>query len=176
MLKSWGKPFAALLGALHAQQKLGIPAIGGKDSMSGTFKNISVPPTLVAFALTAVDVRIVISPEFKKSGHTVLLLPLRRDSSEMPDFSCIDKMYSGVYNAICKGSIVAAHTVRIGGIAEAIGKMSLGNRIGFSFAGSFDSSRLFSPDIGSLVVEINDGAVVEERFKNIDCVLLGSDH
>ena len=172
--KKWGKPFAALLGALHAQKALGIPAIGGKDSMSGTFKDISVPPTLVAFALTVVDVRTVISPEFKKSGHSVVLLPVCRNTAEMPDFNLIDKMYSAVYNAISKGAIAAAHTVRNGGIAEAIGKMSLGNRIGLTFAGSFDASRLFLPDIGSLVVEMSDGADHRELFGGVEGIVLGS--
>jgi phosphoribosylformylglycinamidine synthase len=172
--KKWGKPFAALLGALRAQQIFDIPAIGGKDSMSGTFKDISVPPTLVAFGLTAVDVRTIISPEFKKGGHTVVLLPVHRDNAEMPDFTRLNKMYSVVHNAISKGSVVAAHAVRNGGVAEAIGKMSLGNRIGFAFAGSFDTSRLFLPDIGSIVIEMRDDAAVEMLFEGVDWVILGT--
>ncbi|MCU0609989.1 MAG: phosphoribosylformylglycinamidine synthase, partial [Chitinispirillaceae bacterium] len=145
----WGKPFAALLGALYAQQKLGIAAIGGKDSMSGTFKEISVPPTLVAFALTAVDVRIVISPEFKKPGHRVVLLQLPRDSAQMPDFAVLDRIYSAAHAAIALGSVVAGHTVTSGGIAEAVTKMCMGNRIGFRFADAVTAQQLFSPDIGS---------------------------
>jgi phosphoribosylformylglycinamidine synthase len=172
--KKWGKPFAALLGALRAQQAFGIAAIGGKDSMSGTFKDISVPPTLVAFGLTGVDVRTIISPEFKKGGHSVVLLPVHRDNAEMPDFTSLNKMYSAVYNAISKGSVVAAHAVHNGGIAEAIGKMSLGNRIGFAFAASFDRSRLFLPEIGSIVVEMSDDAAVEILFEGIDRVMLGT--
>jgi phosphoribosylformylglycinamidine synthase len=170
----WGKPFAALLGALHAQQAMGIAAIGGKDSMSGTFKDISVPPTLVAFALTAVDVRTVISPEFKKAGHGVVLLPLGRDASEMPDFTALDKMYSAVSAAIGKGGIVAAHTVGSGGIADAVSKMCFGNRIGFAFSASFDESKLFSPDIGSLVVELGDTAAPDRLFAGVDHVVIGA--
>jgi phosphoribosylformylglycinamidine synthase len=172
--KKWGKPFAALLGAFHAQNALGIAAIGGKDSMAGTFNDISVPPTLVAFALTAIDVRKVISPEFKRAGHTVLLLPVKRDSAEMPDFGSIDRMYSAVRLAIGKGEIVAAHTVRNGGIAEAIAKMSFGNRIGFAFEDLFDVENLFSPDIGSLIVEMNNGRGHQKYLNGVEQVVLGS--
>jgi phosphoribosylformylglycinamidine synthase len=148
----WGKPFAALLGALYAQQKLNIAAIGGKDSMSGTFKNIAVPPTLVAFALTAVDVRTVLSPEFKTGGHIVLYLPLPRDRAEMPDFAILDKTYSALHAAARAGDVVAAHTVREHGIAESVSKMTFGNRVGFTFSGAFDEKRLFAPEIGSIIV------------------------
>lgn len=173
--KKWGKPFSALLGALHAQQGFAIAAIGGKDSMSGTFNNnISVPPTLVAFALTAVDVRTVISPEFKNSGHSVLLLPVRRNAAEMPDFNNINIMYSAVHSAISKGAIVAAHTVRSGGIAETVSKMCLGNRIGFAFKDTFDESQLFLPDIGSLIVELAAAGDCKKLFENVETVTLGS--
>jgi phosphoribosylformylglycinamidine synthase len=172
--EKWGKPFAALLGALVAQKLLGIAAIGGKDSMSGSFKDISVPPTLVAFALTAVDVRKVISPEFKEPGHAVVLLPLCRDVSEMPDFAQIDRMYSAVHRAIVEGAAIAAHTVRNGGIAEAIAKMSFGNRIGFTVEPSFDRNRLFMPDIGSLVVEMEGAdADPEKYFSGVEHIMLG---
>jgi phosphoribosylformylglycinamidine synthase len=172
--KRWGKPFAALLGALYAQEQLGIAAIGGKDSMSGTFKDISVPPTLVAFALCAVDVSKAISPEFKKAGHAVVLLPQGRDSAEMPDFAELHAACDALHRAIVKGSVVAAHTVRTGGIAEAVSKMSFGNRIGFTFDLSFDQAGLFSPDIGSLVVELNDGVDPNTVFNDAAAVLLGS--
>jgi phosphoribosylformylglycinamidine synthase len=170
----WGKPFAALLGALYAQKKLSVPAIGGKDSMSGTFKNISVPPTLVAFALAPVDTGTVISPEFKKAGHSVVLLRVERDHAEMPDFAVIDKMYTLLHHAIRAGSIAAAHTVRTGGIAEAIAKMSFGNRVGFAFAPSCDRLSLFTADIGSIVVECGDDVRYETLFADIPITLLGA--
>ncbi|MBN1131411.1 MAG: phosphoribosylformylglycinamidine synthase [Chitinispirillaceae bacterium] len=170
--KKWGKPFAALLGAFTAQRSLGIAAIGGKDSMSGSFKDIAVPPTLVAFALTAVDVRKIISPEFKGPGRSVVLLPLPRDKAEMPDFKKLDKMFSAVHRAIGKGAVSAAHSVRSGGIAEAVAKMSFGNRIGLTLDKSFDLRGLFSPDIGSLVVEMNVGNP-GMHFRGVEHVTLG---
>jgi phosphoribosylformylglycinamidine synthase len=169
----WGKPFAALLGALYAQESLGIPAIGGKDSMSGTFHDISVPPTLVAFALTAVDVRTVISPEFKQAGHTVVLLPFARDAAEMPDFAAANALFSAVHCAIQKGVIVAAHTVGVGGIAESVSKMCLGNGFGFTFADNFDAATLFSPAVGSIVAELG-GNIDPDKYFGIPCVTLGS--
>jgi len=169
----WGKPFAALLGALRAQEALGIPAIGGKDSMSGTFHSISVPPTLVAFALTAVDVRTVISPEFKGVAHTVVLLPFARDTAEMPDFAAAKAMFSAMHAAITKGAVLAAHTVGVGGIAECVSKMCLGNNIGFVFADGFDRTRLFSPDIGSIVAEIAEGVDPRALFGDTACVAIG---
>jgi phosphoribosylformylglycinamidine synthase len=171
--RKWGKPFAALLGALYAQQSMGIAAIGGKDSMSGTFREISVPPTLVAFALTTLNVQNVISPEFKKTDHAVVLLPLRRNAAEMPDFSNLDRIYSAVRDAIGNGIVVAAHTIRNGGVAEAITKMSFGNRIGFKFEKLLDPKQLFSPDIGSLIIEINDDSNREKYFKNVEFIVLG---
>lgn len=172
--KKWGKPFAALLGALYAQQNLGIPAIGGKDSMSGTFKDLSVPPTLVAFALTPIDVTKAISPEFKKTGHQVVLLPLRRDGAEVPDFSNLHATYDALHRAINSGSVISAHTVRHGGVAEAISKMCFGNRIGFTFSTGFDASRLFTPDIGSIVAELNDNSSMETVFNGIPCIAIGA--
>ncbi|MBN1130966.1 MAG: phosphoribosylformylglycinamidine synthase [Chitinispirillaceae bacterium] len=169
----WGKPFSALLGSLYAQKKLGIAAIGGKDSMSGTFEEISVPPTLVAFALAPVDVTNVISPEFKKAGRDVLLLSVTRNQAEMPDFPVIDEIYSSLHRAIAGGAVVSAHTVRNGGIAEAIAKMSFGNRIGFSFAPSFDLSLLFNPDIGSIIAELHESADPADLFAGIPATLLG---
>jgi phosphoribosylformylglycinamidine synthase len=171
--RKWGKPFAALLGALTAQKELGIAAIGGKDSMSGSFRDLSVPPTLVAFALAAVDVRNIISPEFKSPGRKVVLLPLRRDMAEMPDFQYLGRLFSSLHRAITKGRVTAAHTVRGGGIAEAIAKMSFGNRIGFKFDASFDLKRLYLPDIGSFVLEIN-GSGSEDLFVGAEQIMLGT--
>ncbi|MBN2036000.1 MAG: phosphoribosylformylglycinamidine synthase [Chitinispirillaceae bacterium] len=172
--KRWGKPFAALLGALYTQQSLGIAAIGGKDSMSGTFRDLSVPPTLVAFGITAIDVTKAISPEFKSAGHLVVLLPLRRDRAVMPDFNTVKRTFQALHHAISKGGVVAAHTVRSGGIAEAVSKMSLGNRIGCVFAPSFDAAALFTPDIGSIVAELGTVASPEELFGEIEWTAIGT--
>lgn len=169
----WGKPFAALLGAYTAQSKLGIPAIGGKDSMSGTFKDINVPPTLVAFAVDVVDVRNVVSTEFKEHENKVVLLTLSRDENDMPDFTEIDNNYTRTYELVCQGKIKAAHSVQNGGIAEAISKMCFGNRIGFTF-NHIDNKMLFAPLYGSLILEIAKEENPEVLFKGLNYILLGT--
>jgi len=150
----WGKPFSALLGALHAQEEFGIAAIGGKDSMSGTFKELTVPPTLVAFAVDVVKASQVISPEFKQVGSQVILVPLVRDEYELPNFSVAGQNYDKITQLIAQGQVVAAHTIKVGGIAAAISKMSFGNRIGMVFAREFTREEMFATDYGSLLLEI----------------------
>lgn len=152
--EKWGKPFSALLGAYYAQKQLGIPAIGGKDSMSGTFKDLNVPPTLVAFAVTTADARNVISPEFKKNHSQVVWIPVLRDAQEMPNFQVLDKTYAKITEFIHEGKISAAHSIRQGGLAAAVSKMCFGNEIGIRFEMSMDVQKLFTPHYGSLVLEI----------------------
>jgi phosphoribosylformylglycinamidine synthase len=162
----WGKPFAALLGAWWAQSNLGIAAIGGKDSMSGTFKDLTVPPTLVSFALAPVNTSVVISPEFKKAGHTVLVVRIPRDDHDLPDFKSIEKAYSAIYSAIENKEIISAFAVGAGGIAEAVTKMCFGNRIGFSFGKENGPEWYFSPEFGAIVVECADDTGKEDIFTN----------
>ncbi len=174
----WGKPFAALLGAYYTQMKLGIPAIGGKDSMSGTFMDLNVPPTLVAFAVDTIDVRKVISPEFKGTNSQVVYIPVARDSYELPDFALLGETYQRVTQLIHAGQILAAYPVRGGGIAEAISKMSFGNRIGFSIADQALTpvelnTLLFSPDYGSLVVEMPLDVDVQPALASLTYRILG---
>jgi phosphoribosylformylglycinamidine synthase len=171
--KAWGKPFAALLGAYYTQLKLGIPAIGGKDSMSGTFKDLTVPPTLVAFAMTSTDVSKVISPEFKQSGSQVVFVPLKRDQRDLPDFTAMDANYRRIHELIERGKVLAAHTVRTGGIAEAITKMCFGNQIGFAFSCTIPMEQLFTPDYGSIIMEVSATEDTTELFKNIPYQMLG---
>jgi phosphoribosylformylglycinamidine synthase len=168
----WGKPFAALLGAYYAQMRLGIPAIGGKDSMSGTFKELNVPPTLVSFALDTVDVSRVISPEFKAVGSRVVYLPLSRDEFDLPDFERLDRNYRKVKELNDAGKVLAAHSVRGGGIAAALSKMAFGNLIGFEFAEQISLDRLFAPDYGSLLLELSS-RVDPAAWDGIESVLLG---
>lgn len=174
----WGKPFAALLGAYFAQTELGIPAIGGKDSMSGTFKDLDVPPTLVAFAVDTADVRNLISPEFKRTDSQVVYIPMKRDSYEMPDFALLRETYQRITRLIQAGKILAAHPVGGGGVAEAISKMSFGNRIGFSFdnaaLNSFEiSTLLFSPNYGSFVVETPMDVDIQQFLAPLNYRILG---
>lgn len=149
--KAWGKPLAALLGALRMQVALGLPSIGGKDSMSGTFADISVPPTLVAFGATAVDSRVVISPELKKGGHYLYMVRHTPLDNYMPDTSELIDIYETVRHKIFAGKIVAAWAVGFGGVAEALAKMSFGNRVGADV--KVMESDLWGWNYGSIVVE-----------------------
>lgn len=169
----WGKPFSALLGALYAQQKFSIPAIGGKDSMSGTFKDLSVPPTLVAFAVNVVHADTVLSPEFKQVGSQVVLVPLIRDQHELPDFPVVCRNYANITQLIKAGKILSAHTVKIGGLAAAVSKMCFGNRIGMAFTSEIPSNQLFTLDYGSLVLEVPDGVDIQQVFGDMVYTVLG---
>jgi phosphoribosylformylglycinamidine synthase len=169
----WGKPFSALLGAYYAQMKLGIPAIGGKDSMSGTFKDLNVPPTLVAFAVDVVNVNYVISPEFKKTGSKVVLIPLSRNEYELPDFEQLDENYCRIHQLIQQGKILAAHTVRGGGLSETISKMCFGNKLGFRFEGKVALEELFTPAYGSIVIELHENHPVDEMLDGLKYKVLG---
>lgn len=152
--KAWGKPLAALLGTLRMQKELGLPSIGGKDSMSGTFGDISVPPTLIAFGVSAVDARDVISPEFKEAGHGLFLIRHIPLKSLMPDTESLIESYQALHDAIVQKKIVAAYAIGRGGVAEAVVKMSLGNRVGVDI--SFEETEMFDSAYGSILVEAAD--------------------
>jgi phosphoribosylformylglycinamidine synthase len=172
--RRWGLPFAALLGAFAAQQQLAIPAIGGKDSMSGSFRNLDVPPTLVAFAVAVADVRKVLSPEFKKAGSRVVLLPLARDAREMPDFSGLKQNCGRVHDLAFRGKLLAAQSLHRGGLAEAVSKMCFGNRLGLAFHEKMTAAELFAPAIGSLVLEVPEGEDARDLFSGTVFRVLGS--
>jgi phosphoribosylformylglycinamidine synthase len=163
----WGKPFSALLGAYHVQNQLGIPAIGGKDSMSGTFKNMDVPPTLVAFAVCTEDAANLISPEFKEEGSRVVVLPLKQDENSLPDFKELDNNYSRVYQLVKEGKILSAAAVKAGGIAEAISEMCFGNMLGFTFAGKAEAQDIFTAEYGALVLELAGGEEPMELLQGL---------
>jgi len=116
----WGKPFSALLGAYRAQKELGVPAIGGKDSMSGTFMDMNVPPTLVAFAVCPVDVRQVVAQEFKQASSAVVLVLAPRGADGLPDFAALKRNYAAIHALIQAGGVLASYTVRNGGAAAAV--------------------------------------------------------
>ncbi|MBP5638742.1 MAG: phosphoribosylformylglycinamidine synthase subunit PurQ, partial [Victivallales bacterium] len=154
----WGKPLAALLGGLQAQLEFGTAAIGGKDSMSGTFEDIHVPPTLVAFAVTTANAGDVISDEFKNAGAKVYLLPVTRDAEDMPDFAKLRKNFEKLHNwLVVSKTAVTAHTVGQGGIAAAVSQMCFGNMLGFTFADGWNSDNVFTPDYGSILFEAKPG-------------------
>ncbi|MCK8826886.1 phosphoribosylformylglycinamidine synthase [Natroniella acetigena] len=170
----WGKPFSALLGAFYAQQEFGLPAIGGKDSMSGTFNDIDVPPTLVSFAVDTVDVNNVISPEFKKFDSQIVYVFPEKDEAEIPDFEQLKLTYQRVNNLIKEGLVLSAQAVTVGGIAEAVTKMSFGNKIGIRFEEQVEDELLFGPNYGSLVLEVKVEAELEELFKGVNYKALGT--
>ena len=151
---SWGKPLSALLGALKMQVELGLPSIGGKDSMSGTFQNINVPPMLMAFGITTDDARTVISPEFKKAGSKLYLIKHTPLNNYMPDTDQLKELFSQVSTAIEQGKIISAYAVGFGGVAEAVAKMSFGNCVGADV--KMDEQALFDYAYGSFVVEAAD--------------------
>ena len=155
----WGKPLSALLGAFIAQKNFGVAAIGGKDSMSGTFETLNVPPTLVSFAVAVVDAEKVISPEFKAPNHKIYLVDCPRDADGVPIFDELKKNFARVHELICAGKIISASTLKSGGIAESVSKMAIGNDIGFKFASP--NENFFAKNYGTLIVE----AICELDFK-----------
>lgn len=144
----WGKPLSALLGALDAQLGLELAAIGGKDSMSGSFNELDVPPSLISFAVAPSDARCVISPEFKSPGNAVVLFEMKED---LPKTKQVWKM---IQKYIADGVIVSAWSVTSGGVAEALFKMALGNQLGFKASADIDTAALFSTPVGSIVAEV----------------------
>ncbi len=154
----WGKPLAALLGALKAQTALGIAAIGGKDSMSGTFEDIDVPPTLVSFAISCAKASKVVSPEFKSSGNHVALITPKEAKNHQPDFDSVKDCFDTVESLIASGKAKSVWALSAGGIAEGIFKMSLGNRIGFTFTKELPETALYSGGYGGFLIELDGTA------------------
>lgn len=153
--EKWGKPFSALLGAFYAQMNLKIPAIGGKDSMSGTFKDIDVPPTLVSFAVCTINVKKVLSPEFKKTDSFVVLVKVLKDHINLPVFEQMTKTYEKIHNLINSGEVLSACAVKAGGVSETVTKMAFGNGIGFKASQDAGKIDWFSADYGSIVLEMD---------------------
>ncbi len=162
----WGKPTAALLGALTAQLGMGLPAIGGKDSMSGTFEQLDVPPTLVSFAVSMTKASRTISAAFKKSGSKVVLLPLPEDSDTLlPNWAVLKQYYQSITEMIESGDILSASVVKEGGAAASIAKMCFGNQIGFRFQQSvLDHQFLFAPASGVMIAELNENPVKDIAY------------
>ena len=149
--ESWGKPLGALLGALKMQVELGLPSIGGKDSMSGTFQHINVPPMLMAFGITTVDARTVISTDLKGAGHRIYLVRHTPLENRMPDTSQLKRNFTFVSDRIAAGKILAAWSVGFGGVAEGLAKMAFGNGIGVDV--QVDEATLYDYSYGSILVE-----------------------
>ncbi|MBR5922229.1 MAG: phosphoribosylformylglycinamidine synthase [Clostridia bacterium] len=157
--KRWGRPLAALLGAFKAQIELGIGAIGGKDSMSGSFENLDVPPTLVSFAVTDEKVENIVSNEFKSAGNRVVLLAPEKDENGLPVTASLLDVMAQVTSLLREGRAVACYTPGMGGIAEAVMKMAFGNGFGFRFDSGLELSEIFGYSYGTFLLEMTDGAV-----------------
>lgn len=149
----WGKPFAALLGAYLAQEKLQIAAIGGKDSMSGSYNELDVPPTLTSFCIGTVDTKKVVSNEFKNTNSKVMILKTKIDDNYLPDFEDLKENYEIIHKLINEGKVLSASTIRNGGISDTITKSAIGNKIGFKFT---TNESLFSPMYGSFIIELKE--------------------
>lgn len=167
--KRWGKPFAALLGAYKAQLELGLAAIGGKDSMSGTFEHIDVPSTLTSFAVTTAKTGEIISAEFKKAGHKIGYIQPKFDENNLPVFDSVKSVFRTVERLIKEKKAVAVWALQSGGIAEGVFKMSLGNKIGARLD-KMDKDKLFAPIYGSFVLEltenVSDVEIIGETVAN----------
>ena len=151
----WGKPFSALLGAYYAQKEFGIPAIGGKDSMSGTFEHINVPPTLVSFAVNTVDAEYVVSQEFKKVGSVLAVIKTPRLENGIPDFDILKKNLDKIRELTQAKKVLASYALGYAGLGEAIAKMAFGNKIGFEVAKDVDADKLFDPAYGNIALEMD---------------------
>ena len=161
--KRWGVPMAALLGAYEAQMQFGLPSIGGKDSMSGTFNDIDVPPTLCSFAVDVAKVGDVVTPELKKAGNRIVLFEIDKDEYDLPDYQMVMDLYAKLTKLGNEKVLVSEYAVGFGGIAEAVSKMAFGNKLGVDMCPKFDKAKFFAPLYGAIVAE-----VAEEDLAKLD--------
>ena len=169
----WGKPFAALLGAYQAQIDLGIPAIGGKDSMSGSFGDIDVPPTLVAFAVGVEKAKNIISAELKEAGSQLVFLMAERNEDYTLKVEGYKNNLEKLHELILEGKVISAASVKFGGVAETLSKMAFGNKIGVKFS-NLTKEELFGLNYGSLVLEVKSDVNIDEEFKGCAYKAIGS--
>ena len=159
--KRWSQPFSALLGAYAAQIGFGLPSIGGKDRMSGTFNDIDVPPTLVSFAVDVAKVKDVITPELKKAGNKLVWLRAPKDSYDLPDYPALMEQYDKLHQDIQAGRVISAYALDRHGIAAAVSKMAFGNGMGVKIEHNLDPRDFFAPAFGDIICEVPDGKVGE---------------
>ena len=159
--KRWSQPFAALLGAYAAQMGFGLPSIGGKDSMSGTFNDIDVPPTLVSFAVDVAKIQDVITPELKKAGNKLVWLRAPKNQYDLPDYAGIMDQYEKLHKDMQDGKVISAYALDRHGIAAAVAKMAFGNGMGVKIEHNLDPRDFFAPGFGDIILEVPDGKVGE---------------
>ncbi len=163
----WSQPFAALLGAFNAQLRFGLPSIGGKDSMSGTFNDIDVPPTLVSFAVDVAKEGDIITPELKKAGNKLVLMKIKRDEYDLPDYDQVMDLYDRLHDDIQNKRIVSAYAVDGKGVVAALSKMAFGNCLGVRLADDAKAADMFGPLFGSIVAEVDAGKEAELSAEHI---------
>ena len=165
--KRWSQPFAALLGAYNAQIGFGLPSIGGKDSMSGSFNEIDVPPTLVSFAVDVAKEGDIITPELKAVGNQLVLFSIERDSYDLPVYAQVMKLYAVLHELIGKGAVVSAYALDGKGLAAAVSKMAFGNKLGVTIEKEVSEETLFAPGFGNIVAEVpvEKVGIVKETLK-----------
>jgi phosphoribosylformylglycinamidine synthase len=168
----WGKPFASLLGAFLVQKNLDIPSIGGKDSMSGSFGSVNVPPSLLSFAVSYDKVDNIVSKEFKEVGSNIVMVNLHIDDNGLVNFEQLKKNYIRINELIDKKKVLASSSITFGGIAKSIAEMTLGNKIGCEIEESI-VDKLYKPLYGSIILEISNRENIEEIFEGIDYSLIG---
>ena len=159
--KTFGLPMSALLGAYHAQMGFGLPSIGGKDSMSGTFNDIDVPPTLISFAVAVGKEQDIISPELKKAGNKIVLFEICKDENELPDYQKTMQMYDAIRNNIQDHNVVSAYTLDQNGVIPAISKMAFGNKLGVCLYDSLTEEELFAPSFGAILAEVDVESIAQ---------------
>ncbi len=157
--KRWSQPFAALLGAYDAQIGFGLPSIGGKDSMSGTFNDVDVPPTLVSFAVDVAKEQDVITPELKKAGNKLVLFTIDKNEYDLPVYEKVMALYDNIHTLIGEGKIVSAYALDGKGLAAAVSKMAFGNKLGVTVEDSVSTDTLFAPGFGNIVAEVSEDAL-----------------
>ena len=166
----WGKPFAALLGAYKVQKELCLPSIGGKDSMSGSFEDLNVPPTLVSFAITATDVKDIVTPELKEANHLLVEVMLEKDKYHLFNFDSLKVTYDAVTKLIKDKKVYSAYTVKDGGALEAIYKMAFGNEIGVKLNSNLTLDSLVQKDYGNIILEVDENT----DLSNLNVRVLGT--
>ena len=169
----WSQPFAALLGAFDAQMGFELPSIGGKDSMSGTFNDIDVPPTLVSFAVDVADGHDIITPELKRPGSLLLVFPMERDEFDLPVYESVMELYGYVTKLIRQGKILSAYALDSYGIAAAACKMAFGNHLGVVFDAGLDEKELFANEMGGILAEVSSDIRMELEDAGIDFTVAG---
>lgn len=175
--KRWGEPMAALLGAYDAQLKLGLPSIGGKDSMSGSFNDIDVPPTLVSFAVDVAKLDNVITTDFKKAGNVIVRFNIKKDAFDLPVYEQVSDIYSKITSLMRRGKVCSAFAVGFGGAAEAVSKMAFGNKLGVILDDCLTQDELFLPGYGDIIAEMSREAaekLSDEGFTADEYKLIGT--